>query len=175
MNEQLENKNLEQPGVETPEQNNNNQQYIDIIKDLKANTVSKDRYNQLMEENKTLLQSLVNGEVVTPVAPEVEKPPIEDLVNEMRGKNISDISFVEKALEFRDRVLEETGEDCFVSKGHNITPTQESYIAAQRTADIYKECLEYANGDNQAFINELQRRMIDNSLGNINNKINKRR
>ena len=172
---ELENKNLEQQGVETPEQDNNNQQYIDIIKDLKANTVSKDRYNQLMEENKTLLQSLVNGEVVTPVAPEVEKPPIEDLVNEMRGRNISDISFVEKALEFRDRVLEETGEDCFVSKGHNITPTQESYIAAQRTADIYKECLEYANGDNQAFINELQRRMIDNSLGNINNKINKRR
>lgn len=172
---EVENKNLEQPGVETPEQENSNQQYIDMIKDLKANTVSKDRYNQLMEENKNLLESLVNGEVVAPAAPEVEKPPIEDLVREMRGRNISDISFVEKALEFRDRVLEETGEDCFVSKGHNITPTQESYIAAQKTADIYKECLEYANGDNQAFINELQRRMVDNPLANINNKVNKRR
>lgn len=172
---ELENKNLEQPGVETPEQEDSNKQYIDIIKDLKTNTVSKDRYNQLMEENKHLLQSLVNGEVVTPVAPEVEKPPIKDLVSEMRGRNMSDISFVEKALEFRDRVLEETGEDCFVSKGHNITPTQESYIAAQKTADIYRECLDYANGDNKVFINELQRRMIDNSLANINNKINNRR
>ena len=138
-----------------------NQQYIDAIRDLKANTVSKDRYNKLMEENKNLLNSLVNGESVAAAAPsqQNELPPIQDLVNEMRGKQLSDIEFVEKALEFRERVLEETGEDCFVSKGHNITPTQESYIAAQRTADIYRECLDYANGDNKVFMNELMRRM----------------
>ena len=140
---------------------NENQQYIDAIRDLKANTVSKDRYNKLMEENKNLLNSLVNGESVATAAPskQNELPPIQDLVNEMRGKQLSDIEFVEKALEFRERVLEETGEDCFVSKGHNITPTQESYIAAQRTADIYRECLDYANGDNKVFMNELMRRM----------------
>ena len=139
---------------------NENQQYIDAIRDLKANSVSKERYNKLMEENKNLLNSLVNGEVVTAVAPaQPELPPIQDLVDEMRGQHLSDIEFVEKALEFRDRVLEETGEDCFVSKGHNITPTQESYIAAQRTADIYRECLDYANGDNKVFMNELMRRM----------------
>ena len=139
---------------------NENLQYIDAIRDLKANTVSKDRYNKLMEENKNLLNSLVNGEAVATAAPsQSELPPIQDLVNEMRGKQLSDIEFVEKALEFRERVLEETGEDCFVSKGHNITPTQESYIAAQRTADIYRECLDYANGDNKVFMNELMRRM----------------
>lgn len=140
---------------------NENQQYIDAIRDLKANTVSKDRYNKLMEENKNLLNSLVNGESVAAAAPSQQKelPPIQDLVDEMRGKHLSDIEFVEKALEFRDRILEETGEDCFVSKGHNITPTQESYIAAQRTADIYRECLDYANGDNKVFMNELMRRM----------------
>ena len=140
---------------------NENQQYIDAIRDLKANTVSKDRYNKLMEENKNLLNSLVNGESVATAAPAQQNdiPPIQDLVDEMRGKQLSDIEFVEKALEFRDRVLEETGEDCFVSKGHNITPTQESYIAAQRTADIYRECLDYANGDNKVFMNELMRRM----------------
>ena len=139
---------------------NENQQYIDAIRDLKANTVSKDRYNKLMEENKNLLNSLVNGESVAAAAPaQSELPPIQNLVDEMRGKHLSDIEFVEKALEFRERVLEETGEDCFVSKGHNITPTQESYIAAQRTADIYRECLDYANGDNKVFMNELMRRM----------------
>ena len=137
-----------------------NQQYIDAIRDLKANTVSKERYDKLMEENKNLLNSLVNGESVATATPaQQELPPIQDLVDEMRGKHLSDIEFVEKALEFRDRVLEETGEDCFVSKGHNITPSQESYIAAQRTADIYRECLDYANGDNKVFINELMRRM----------------
>lgn len=148
-----------QPTEETTQQIEN-QQYIDAIRDLKANTVSKERYDKLMEENKNLLNSLVNGESVATATPaQQELPPIQDLVDEMRGKHLSDIEFVEKALEFRDRVLEETGEDCFVSKGHNITPTQESYIAAQRTADIYRECLDYANGDNKVFMNELMRRM----------------
>lgn len=151
---------LTQQTEETTNTFSENQQYIDAIRDLKANTVSKDRYNKLMEENKNLLNSLVNGESVAAAAPsQAELPPIQDLVDEMRGKHLSDIEFVEKALEFRDRVLEETGEDCFVSKGHNIQLTQESYIAAQRTADIYRECLDYANGDNKVFMNELMRRM----------------
>ena len=157
----IENEILTNQMEETTNNFNENQQYIDAIRDLKANTVSKDRYNKLMEENKNLLNSLVNGESVAAAAPsqQNELPPIQDLVNEMRGKQLNDIEFVEKALEFRERVLEETGEDCFVSKGHNITPTQESYIAAQRTADIYRECLDYANGDNKVFMNELMRRM----------------
>lgn len=148
-----ENENLQQQQNE--EQQQTNEQYIEAIRDLKANSVSKERYNKLMEENKNLLNSLVNGETVTPVAPEVEKPPIEDLVKEMRSGKLNDIQLVEKALEFRERVLEETGEDCFVSMGHNVTPTQESYISTQKTADIYRECLDYANGDNKVFINEL--------------------
>lgn len=161
-----ENENLQQE-----EEIETNEQYIEAIRDLKANTVSKERYNKLMEENKNLLNSLVNGEQVAAATPETPKTPIQDLVKEMRGKNISDISFIEKALEFRERVLEETGEDCFVSRGHNITPTQESYIAAQKTADIYRECLDYANGDNKVFINELQRRMpADSPLANIRNR-----
>lgn len=156
------------PVVEATE--TENQHYIDAIRDLKANSVSKDRYNKLMEENKNLLNSLVNGEQIAAAIPVEEKTPLDDLVKDMRSKSIPDCSFIEKALEFRERVLEETGEDCFVSVGHNITPSQESYAAAQRVADIYKECLEYANGDNKVFINEVQRRMVDNPLANINNR-----
>jgi hypothetical protein len=52
---------------------------------LKANSVSKERYNKLMEENKNLLNSLVNGESVATAAPaQPELPPIQDLVDEMR-------------------------------------------------------------------------------------------
>lgn len=76
---------------------------------------------------------------------------------------------VEKALEFRERVLEETGQDCFVNVSKHSIPTEESYRNAQKTADIYRECLDYANGDNKVFINELQRRMIDTPMANIRN------
>ena len=82
MNEQ-EQLNLTQTIEET--NINENQQYIDAIRDLKANTVSKDRYNKLMEENKNLLNSLVNGEQLAAANPaQPELPPIQDLVNEMR-------------------------------------------------------------------------------------------
>ena len=77
---------LTQQTEETTQQNEN-QQYIDAIRDLKANTVSKDRYNKLMEENKNLLNSLVNGEVVATAAPAQQNdvPPIQQMVDEMRG------------------------------------------------------------------------------------------
>ena len=60
-----------------------------------------------------------------------------------------------------------------MSRGANINPTQESYISAQKTADIYRECLDYANGNSQVFINELQRRMVDNPIANMNSAYNK--
>ena len=156
---------------EVTQEVNENQQYIDAIRDLKANSVSKERYNKLVEENKNLLNSLVNGEQIAAAIPEAPKRSSLDIAKEMKDKKSMnfDIEFMEKALEFRERVLEETGEDCFVSKGHNVKPTQESYIKAQRDADIYRECLEYANGDNKVFINEVQRRMGESPIANIRN------
>ena len=73
--------------MEETTQQNENQQYIDAIRDLKANTVSKDRYNKLMEENKNLLNSLVNGESVATAAPAQQNdvPPIQQMGDEMRG------------------------------------------------------------------------------------------
>ena len=38
--------------------------YIEAIKEMKANTVSKEDYNKLKEENKKLLQAVVNGETI---------------------------------------------------------------------------------------------------------------
>ena len=165
MNEQ---ENLTNQTNETQE--NDYQYYIDAIKDYQNNYVPKARFEKLQNENKQLVASLTNGELVAAANPQVaEKKSINDLIKEMR-KPKSSIEMVEKALEFRERVLEETGEDCFVNclSTHSI-PTEDSYRNAQKTADIYRECLDYANGDDKVFINELQRRMIDNPMANIKN------
>ena len=149
---------------------NDYQYYIDAIKDYQNNYVPKARFEKLQNENKQLVASLTNGELIATANPQVaEKKPIAELIKEMK-KPKSSIEMVEKALEFRERVLEETGEDCFVNclSKHSI-PTEQSYISAQKTADIYRECLDYANGDDKVFINELQRRMIDNPMANIKN------
>lgn len=157
---------------------NNEQQPIDNIEqfnmekynELKANTVSKDKYNKLEQSYKDLFNSYANGETYAAASPEAPKKSLDELRDELfRPKEeLNNLQFVEKALELRERVIEETGEDCFVSKGHNITPTEQSYIAAQRVADIFQECIDYANGDSKVFTNELQRRMPDSPL--INNK-----
>ena len=159
------------------EQFNDNQQYIDAIRDLKANSVSKDRYNKLVEENKNLLNSLVNGEqLATANSTPQEMRTLKDIMNDQKACALKgdQCGYIEHSLEFRDKLLEETGEDCFVSRGANVTPTEESYRNAQKVADIYKECLDYANGDDKALINELQRRMVESPIANMRT-INNRR
>ena len=68
--------------------------------------------------------------------------------------------------------------DCFVANNYNVKPTEQAYIDAQKTADIYQECLGYANGDKKILVNEVQRRMLENPLGvmvNTKNYNNNRR
>lgn len=151
-------------GEEVTEQGQqSNQIYLDAIAKLKANTVSLDEYNKLKEDNDNLLKAVVEGNAATADVPERAKRPISDLRKELftPERELNDIEYVTKALELRQRVLDETGEDCFVPKAHNYVPTNEAYTSAERTADVLQQCLDYANGDNQVFITELQRRLND--------------
>jgi hypothetical protein len=68
---------------------------------------------------------LTNGELIATANPQVsEKKSAEEIAKSMiKPKNAIDM--VEKLLEFRERQLEETGEDCFVNclSTHSI-PTE---------------------------------------------------
>lgn len=143
------------------EQESSNQHYIDAINNLKSNSVSKDAYNKLVEENKNLLQSLVNGSQVSADEAPVEEKDLMQLRRELfkPEKELSDIEYVEKALELRARVLEETGEDCFVAKAHGYTPGYDAFQSAEKTAAVFQECLDEANGSNERFISALQTRI----------------
>lgn len=156
------------------EQVNSNQNYIDAINQLKSTTVSRDSYNKLMEENKNLLDSLVNGngQVSTETDTAEKKVPLSQLRKELftPDKELSDLEYVTKALELRERVLEETGEDCFVGASHSYTPTAEDYAKAAHCAEVYKECIEDANGDNGRFIAALQSRMNDVFIPQVKRK-----
>ena len=67
--EELENSVSEQENV-----GDNTANYIEAIKEMKANSVSKEAYVKLQQENKQLLNSLVNGQSI-----EVEKEEPEDI------------------------------------------------------------------------------------------------
>ena len=152
----LENENLEQ----RVEESNPDTDYVAAIKELKEKTVSKESYQKLRDENKKLLQSLVNGEQIQA---EVEKPDINELRKELfnEDSNIDNVSFISKALELRTALIENGESDPFLPVGKRITPTDEDISAANRVATVLQECVDYAQGDSQAFTNELQRRTID--------------
>ena len=152
----LENENLEQ----RVEESNPDTDYVAAIKELKEKTVSKESYQKLREENKKLLQSLVNGEQIQT---EVEKPDINELRKELfnEDSNINNVTFISKALELRTALIENGEPDPFLPVGKRITPTDEDISAANRVATVLQECVDYAQGDSQAFTNELQRRTID--------------
>ena len=152
----LENENLEQ----RVEESNPDTDYVAAIKELKEKTVSKESYQKLRDENKKLLQSLVNGEQIQA---EVEKPDINELRKELfnEDSNIDNVTFISKALELRTALIENGEPDPFLPVGKRITPTDEDISAANRVATVLQECVDYAQGDSQAFTNELQRRTID--------------
>lgn len=180
-----ENENMEVTNQGTTEipttqvEEGSNQNYIDVINNLKANSVSKDSYNKLLKENKDLLDSLVNGngEVSTEPAPAEEKPTLSQLREELftPKKELTDLEYVTKALELRERVLEETGEDCFVGASHSYTPEADDYAKAEKCAKVFKECVDIANGSNAAFIAALQDRTNEVVIPSSKNKNNIKR
>ena len=153
----------EEENVVTVEDNTND--YIDQIKRLKENSVSKDDYNKLKADNKKLIDALANG---TPIDGKVE-PKIDAVenINNLRKKlfskesNLDNLEYCKTAVELRDALIENGERDPFLPFGHEVVATDSDYESANRVATVMKECINYADGDSDIFTNELQRRTVD--------------
>ena len=141
----------------------NTTDYIGEIQRLRDNTVSKEDYERLREENKRLISSLANGESIG-VEPEA-KPDINALRKKVfENEHHSNLEYWENALNLRQALIDSGENDPFLPYGHKIVPTTEDVECANRVAEVVKECIEYANGDSQLFTNELNRRTVDVAL-----------
>ena len=153
----------EEENVVTVEDNTND--YIAQIKNLKENSVSKDDYNKLKADNKKLIDALANGtQVEGVVEPKVSAV---DKINELRtklfskGSNLSNLEYCKTAVELRDALIENGERDPFLPFGHNVVATESDHETAERVANVMRECIDYADGDSDIFTNELQRRSVD--------------
>lgn len=141
---------------ENVEQDTNN--YIEAIKEIKANSVSKDAYKKLQDENKKLLESLIAGETI-----EAPKTTVEEKVdlNELRkhlDEAESPIDYCKTSLKLHEETLKQLGYNDYLPNGKKIRPTKEDEEKANLFIEQIKECIDYADGDDQLFIQELQRR-----------------
>ena len=137
---------------------NENNEYIEAIQELKANSVSRDEYNKIKEENKKLLDTLVSGGQI-----EVEEKPVDldELRNDLFNKqNQTNLEYVEKTLRLREELMKRGEKDPFL--GNSINGYTEQDVAlANRVANGLQHCVDVANGNSAMFNAELERIMVD--------------
>lgn len=135
---------------------------IGKIKELKETTVSRQKYDELAEQNRQLMDLAINGGDAAASTVE-ETKDIAEMRKElfMPDKELSNLEYISKALDLREAVLEQTGEDIFVGKGHVASPEQADYDKAEKAANVFKECIEAADGNNEKFVAELNSRIRD--------------
>ena len=157
---------LDQTSVSGNETGEDSNAYIEAIKEMKKNTVNRSEYEKLQEENRKLLKSLVNGETIDLPA---DKEPVD--INALREdlflKEHNNLDYAKKALELREAVMEQGGEDPFLPKGHGVQLTQLDYDTAEKVAAAFQHCIDYAEGDTEIFTTELMRITQDNFRPNL--------
>jgi len=146
--------------------------YLSAITEMKKNSVARSDYDSLRAENKRLLDAIVNGQTAsTEVVEEVKKPTLEDhkrLCDDLFSdpdKTFGACEYIDKALQLREAAIQNGMLDPFVDIGKSAYGklTQDDFYRANETARVYQECLDYAQGDDEVFINELMRRTTDTS------------
>ena len=142
--------------------------YIQAITDLKKNSVDRSEYEKLRAENKKLIDAVVNGQPAQEeqVVVKHSKEQIDDLRNELFNspRELTNLEYVTKAMELREALIENGEPDPFLPVGKQISPTRDDLEGAEKVAQVYKECIEYAEGDSEVFTNELMRRTRDVKL-----------
>lgn len=141
----------------------NNEQYIAAIEEMKANTVSRDAYNKLRNENKQLLDALVSGKEI-PQEPKNAPTPEELRKKLFGGQELSNLEYVETALSLRNSLIEAGERDPFLPYGDKVDITAEQIDIANKVAAGLQEMVDFAEGDSGVFSAEYQRKVKDVSI-----------
>lgn len=149
---------IKNQSVSEQEKVNDGIDYIEALKEMKQNSVSRESYDKLKSENKQLLDALVQGK-------EIELPKEEKVdVNELRKKlfnkdaSLSNLEYVDTALKLRKALIDNGERDPFLPYGDRVDTTAEHYAKAETVANVLQECVDFADGDSGIFTAELQRR-----------------
>lgn len=143
------------------EMSNDGVDYISAINEIKQNSVDKKQYLKLQQENKRLLDALVDGKQID--LPKVEEPNIPEMRKKLFGEDLNNLEYVDTALKLRTALIEKGEPDPFLPIGDKVNLTQDTIDKAEHVANVLKECVEFADGDSGIFTAELQRRTVDSS------------
>lgn len=148
------------------QQINEKESDLDLLKkykELQENSVSKEEYEKLVQEKKDIISSILNGTESS--SEKKDERSIDDIRKVLFSeKELSNREYVENALALREKVIAEGGNDPFLPYGSKIAPTYEDERAVENVVANLKECLEIAEGDDNVFNRELERRLIETPM-----------
>ena len=143
-----------------------NTDYIDAIKELKQNSVDKDKYDALKAENKKLLDALVNGQDIQSQSAEQLDSRLEYYKKYKENNFNNDLEYWENFLNLRKATMKEYGADPCVTGNYGLTPEGGRANAAYGEAETVQEQMEMiedfvkeANGNPLIFETLLQSAM----------------
>ena len=148
--------------VSSEEMSNDSVDYVAAINELKQNSVSKERYNKLEQDNKRLLDALVNNKQI-----DIQEKPKVDVAEARRNlaevceTGCTQLEFFDKVLALRTAVLESGGQDPFLPVGSKVQPTYEQIEKQNEIHAGIQEMIDFAEGDPGIFNAEYQRRVVD--------------
>ena len=145
------------------------QDYLAAIQELKQNSVNRSEYDKLKAENKKLIDAVVNGQTIE-VNQGPQYRPVDEIREELFNHEHSNLDYVKLALELRGALIAKGETDPFLPVGSQISPTADDEEKAEKVAQIYQECIDYADGDSKLFTQELMRRTNTSVFDRINKK-----
>lgn len=131
--------------------------YIEAISELKKNSVSKEEYNKLEEENSKLLKALIDGDQIIANTGKAENVDIDSKIDSLRKElyvddsDLSDLEIASKTLELRGLIIERDGEDNDPFLPLGITPTSFDIEKANLVAQELQDAVDKAEGSNEVF------------------------
>ena len=146
----------------TPIESGMDQDYLAQIQELRKNTVSREQYEKMRDENKKLLEAIVNGSQVG--TQEEERPamrPLEEICKDLLDGNNSNLDYWKYSIEWRDACRATCGFDPWAVNGIKIEAEPEDPEIIERVYEGFKEMIEFADGDSAKFDREYDRHVRD--------------
>lgn len=173
----MQDQNIENVSQET----NPDSDYIETIRKLKESTVPKEEFEKVKENNKKLLDAILNDQ-------QVEQPEGKKTVEELKADykklkqelsqaqedGITNLEYVDKALRLRKTAMNLGLQDPFVPNNSFPGPDDNDFKTAQKVADKLQECVDEADGNPAVFRNLFEQAVRDDSKLPLNNSKKRR-
>lgn len=158
----MQDQELKQTSV-TGEEVVDNTDYITALKELKQNSVSKDKYDALVEEKKRLLEAVVNGQEISNSEEDELEPRIVYYEKYKKNDFPTDLEYWTNLINLRKATIKEYGADPCVTGNYGLTPeggrVEPAYgepELVQEQFEIIEDMIKQSKGNSQVFERLLQ-------------------